>query len=101
MGLLPLRRERARVTKKRARLAAKSLGLSQQIMGADTQQKEGFAFDAEGEPVMLSDSALQEVLIPLHLLDLKRWMPGIGQQKGKLFPGPLLKRWRQSRKVLL
>src|SRR3989304_5633714 len=99
--LLPPRRERARVTRKRARLAAKSLGLSQQIMRADTQEEEGFPFDTEREPVILGDPAFPEVLIPLHFLDLKRGMPGNGQKEGKLFPGSILHVGGQSCKFLI
>jgi len=90
MGLLPPHREGARVTEKRARLLAKSLGLSQQIMRADTQEEESFPLDTEHETVMLSDPAFPEVLITLHFLDLKRGMPGIGEKDGELFSGSLL-----------
>ncbi len=48
----------------------KSLGVSEEIVGGDPQEEKSLSFDAEGEPVMLSDPALPEILVPLQFLHL-------------------------------
>lgn len=79
-----------------AEVSSKSLGLSEEVMGADPQEEDSLPFDAEGDAVLLGDPAFPEVLVSLHLLDPQRGMPGIGQEERQLFPCSLLKGWRQA-----
>ncbi len=70
-----------------------------EIVGANVEQNIGITLYAKKEPVALSNPALPQAPVALHLLGLKGGVTRILQKESELLFRSLLNRWGQRLKI--